>query len=102
MVRMTDQVLWELLRSPDGFIPSILIVNLTFLALSPNSFRNLALKHFHCVPSDGCRSLPSLFVCYVDACQDISLASSRFLNRARRRSITGRYQIDSARLFLCM
>jgi hypothetical protein len=37
MVRMTDQVLCELLRSPNRFILLVLSVNLMFLALSPNS-----------------------------------------------------------------
>jgi hypothetical protein len=47
MVRMTGLVLWELLRSLNGFGPSVLNVNLMFLASSLNSFRNLALKCFH-------------------------------------------------------
>jgi hypothetical protein len=98
MVRMTGQVL---LRSPNGFIPSVLSVNLTFHASLPNS-GNMALKSFHCLPLEGCRSLPSSFVRSPDACQDISLASSGFPNIARRRSTTGRYHIDSAGLFLYM
>jgi hypothetical protein len=67
MVRVTSQVLCELLRSPNGFIPSVLSVNLMFLALSPNS-GNLVLKRFHCLPSEGCRSLPLSFFHSADAC----------------------------------
>ena len=102
MVRMTGHVLWELLRSPNGFIPSVLSANLTFLASSPNSFGNLASNRFHCLPSEGCRNLPSSFIRSADACHDISWASSGFPNSARRRSITGRYHTESAGLFLCM
>ena len=100
MVWMTSQVLWELLRSPNGFIPSVLSANLTFLASSPNSFAYFASNLFHRLPSEGCRSLPSPLMCSTDACHDISLASSGFPNSARRRSITGRYHTDRARLFL--
>ena len=99
MMRMTGKVLCEQLRSPNGFIPSVLSVNLTFLVSSPN-FWNLVLKRFHYLPSKGCRSLPSSFMRSSDACQDISLASLGFLNIARRQSITGRYHIDRTRLFL--
>ena len=51
------QVLCLLLTILKGFIPSVLSANLIFLASSPNSFGNLALKLFHCLPSEGCRSL---------------------------------------------
>jgi hypothetical protein len=37
MIRMTGQVLCELLRSPNGFILSVLSVNLTSRASLPNS-----------------------------------------------------------------
>jgi hypothetical protein len=37
MVRTTGQVLHVLLRSPNGFIPSVLSVNLMFLGSLPNS-----------------------------------------------------------------
>src|SRR6266540_5269363 len=36
MDRITGQVLCELLMSPNGFIPSLLNANLTFLGSSPN------------------------------------------------------------------
>src|SRR6266542_2217423 len=36
MDRTTSQVLCELLMSPNGFIPSVLNANLTFLGSSPN------------------------------------------------------------------
>src|SRR5437868_14173801 len=36
MDRTTGQVLCELLMSPNGFIPSVLNANLTFLGSSPN------------------------------------------------------------------
>jgi hypothetical protein len=83
MVRMTGQVLCELLRSPNGFILMVLSVNLTFLASSLNN-GNVALKHFHYLPLEGCRSLPSSFMRSSDACQDISFASLGFLNIAHR------------------
>ena len=99
MVRMTSQVLCVLLRSSNGFIPSGLSANLTFLTSSPNSFAYFALKLFHYLPSEGCRSFPSSLMRSADACQDISFASSRFPNRACRRSIIGKYRTDNAGLF---
>jgi hypothetical protein len=102
MVRMTGQVPWELLRSSNGFIPSLLSTNLTFLASAPNSFVNLASKRFHCLPLVGCHNLPSSFMRSSYAYHDISLASTWFPNIARRRSITDRYHTDRARIFLCM
>jgi hypothetical protein len=102
MVRMTGQVLCELLRSPNGFIPLVLSVNLTFLASSANYFENMAVNCFHCLLSEECRSLPLFFLHSTDACQDISWASSGFPNSARSQSIMGRYHTNSAGLFLYM
>jgi hypothetical protein len=47
MLRMTGQELHELLRSPNGFILSILSASMMFLGLWLN-FENMASKCFHC------------------------------------------------------
>jgi len=47
MVTMIDQVLCNLLRSLNGFLLSVLSVNLMFLASLPKS-KSVALKHFYC------------------------------------------------------
>jgi hypothetical protein len=44
----------------------------------------LMSKRFHYLPLVGCRSLPLPFMRSSDACHDINLVSSGFLNIARR------------------
>jgi hypothetical protein len=58
IVRITGHVLCLLLLSANGFIPSVLSANLTFLGSSARS-RWLSLKSCHCFPSTG---FPSFFV----------------------------------------
>jgi hypothetical protein len=61
--------------------------------------RWLSLKSCHCFPSARCRSFPS-FLCSSEACQLISLASSGLANKHLNRSMTGRYHITKAGIFL--
>jgi hypothetical protein len=98
MVRITGHMLCLLLLSANGFIPSVLSVNLTFLGSSAKS-RWLSLKSCHCFPSAGCQSFPS-FLCSSEACQLISLASSGLASKHLNRSMTGRYHITKAGIFL--
>ena len=90
----TGHVLCVLLLSPNGFIPSMLNANRTFLFSSPKSSW-LASKVFHWRASDGCRSFPSFFKGR-SSCHVISLAVFGLENKSFRRSITGRYHITKA------
>jgi hypothetical protein len=98
MVRITGHVLCLLLLSANGFIPSVLGANLIFLGSLAKS-QWLSLKSCHYFPSAGCRSFP-LFLCSLEACQLISLASSGLANKHLNRSMTGRYHITKAGIFL--
>ncbi len=60
MVSSTGQVLCELLKSPNGFIPSVLKTNLTFLGSFTISGCS-ASKFFHCRASAGCRIISVVF-----------------------------------------
>ena len=79
-----------LLRSPNGFIPSVLKANLIFLGSFANSECS-ASKFFHCRASAGCRILSSFFLS--SWCHLINLALVRFENSRFRQSFTGRYHI---------
>jgi hypothetical protein len=100
-IGLTGQVLYGFIISSKGFIPSILKANLIFLGSLQNSGW-LRLKVFHCWASVGCQSFPS-FLCPSGApCQMMSLASLALENRCFKRSITGRYHITRARIFLSL
>jgi hypothetical protein len=98
MVRITGHVLCLLLISANGFIPSVLSANLTFLGSWTKS-RWLSLKSCHCFQSTGCRSFPS-FLCSSEACHHISLASSGLVNKHLNRSTRRRYHITKSGIFL--
>ena len=69
--RVTGQVLWPLLISPKGFMPSVLKPNLMFLAYNSNSGYVLSI-FLHCDPSAGCLNIES-FLCS-SMCHRINLA----------------------------
>src|SRR5438128_5967467 len=99
MDRTTGQVLCELLMSPNGFIPSVLNANLTFLGSSPNLGRIVSI-FLHWLPSEGCQSISPIFFCACSKCQLISSESLRFENKRFKRAITGRYHMTIAGIFL--
>jgi hypothetical protein len=78
MVRITGHVLCLLLLSANGFIPSVLSANLTFLSSSAMS-QWLSLKPCHYFSSIGCRNVSS-FLCSSEACHLISLVSLGLAN----------------------
>jgi hypothetical protein len=98
MVRITGHVLCLLLLSVNGFIPSVHSANLTFLGSSIKS-RWLSLKYYHYFASAGCERFPS-FLCSLEACQLIILASSGLANKHLNRSTRRRYHITKAGIFL--
>src|SRR6266508_1643199 len=98
MDRTTGQVLCELLMSPNGFIPSVLNANLTFLGSSPNL--GLIVSIFlHWLASEGCRSISSVFFCAYSKCQLISSESLGFEDKRFKRAITCRYHMTMAGFF---
>src|SRR6266540_3376159 len=58
MERTTGQVLCEVLMSPNGFTPSVLNANLTFLGSSPK-FEYMVPIFLHWLASEGCQSFSS-------------------------------------------
>src|SRR6266542_122440 len=54
----------------------------------------------HWLPSEGCRSISSLFFCACSKCQLISSESLGFENKRFKRAITGRYHMAMAGIFL--
>jgi hypothetical protein len=93
MHKVTDQVLWLLLCSPKRFMPSVLSLNLMFLA-SPAKSSNVWSIFLHCDPSVG--SLNILSSLCSSLCHCINLAWALFLNRRLRHGITGKYHITLA------
>ncbi len=98
IARMTGHVLCTILFSSNGFIPSVLKANLIFLLSDPNGLYWRS-KFFHWVPSAGCR-ISSLFFLRFSECQRTSSASLGLENTHFKRSITGRYHITKAGIFL--
>lgn len=94
MVSIIGQVLCELLRSPNGFIQSVLNANLIFFESLANS-GYIESKFFHCRASVGCRIIPSVF--WPFWCHLINSVSVGFENS---RSFTGKYHITIAEIFL--
>jgi hypothetical protein len=101
MGRITDQVLCGFIISPKGFILSVLKANLTFLGPLEN-LGQLRSKVFHCRVSIGCRSFLSFICPSSAACQITSLASLPLESKRFKRSITCRYHITRARIFLSL
>src|SRR6266540_3907423 len=64
MERTTGQVLCEVLMSPNGFIPSVLNVNLTFLGSSPK-FGYMVSIFLHWLASTGVLKLLIIFVAHL-------------------------------------
>jgi hypothetical protein len=98
IVRLIDHVLCTMLFSPNGFIPSVLKANLIFLLSTENSgyWRS---KIFYWVPSVGCRISSSFSLRFLE-CQRTSSASLGLENTHFKWSITGRYHITKAGIFL--
>jgi hypothetical protein len=98
IVRMIGHVLCTVLFLLNGFIPSVLKINLIFLLTTPNCgyWRS---KNFHWVPSVGCR-ISSSFSLWFTECQHTSSASLGLENTCFKRSISGRYHITKAEIFL--
>ena len=87
--RVIGQVLWLLLCSPKGLMPSALRPNHMFLASSANSFPYFLSIFLHCDPSAGALNFPSFL--RSSLCHRINLACSLFLNRHFNRGIIGAY-----------
>src|SRR6266542_3865923 len=98
MEMITSQVLCEELKSPNGFIPSVLNVNLTFWCSLPKS-RYFSSIFLHWEPSTGCRSFPS-FLLRLLKCQVIISSSLGFRNKRRNREITRRCHMTIVRILL--
>jgi hypothetical protein len=98
ITRMTGHVLCTVLFSPNGFIPSVLKANLIFL-LSAENYRYWRSKIFHWVPSVGCRISTSFSLRFSEY-QSISFTSLGLENTRFKWSITGRYHITKAWIFL--
>ena len=92
--RVTGQVLWLLLCSPKGLIPSALRPNHTLLASSANSSQYFLSIFLHYDPIAGALNFPSFL--RSSLCHRINLACSPFLNRRFNRGIIGAYHITFA------
>ena len=90
---VTGQVLWPLLCSPKGFMPSVLKPNLIFLALFAN-VGNVLSTFLHCDPSAGCLNILSCLRSFL--CRRINLAFVLFMNKHFRHGIRGKYHITLA------
>ena len=90
---VTGQVLWPLLCSPKGFMPSVLKPNLIFLASFAN-VGNVLSTFFHCDPSAGCLNILSCL--RSSLCHRFNLAFVLFMNKHFRRGIRGKYHITLA------
>ena len=87
---VTCQILWPLLCSPKGFMPSVLKPNLIFLASFAN-VGNVLSTFLHCDPSAGCLNILSCL--RSSLCHHINLAFVLFMNKRFRRGIRGKYHI---------
>ena len=95
--RVTGQVLWLLLCSPKGLMPSALRPNHTLLASSANSFPYFLSIFLHCDPSAGTLNFPSFL--RSSLCHRIALACSLFWNKRFNRGIIGAYHITLVGIF---
>src|SRR5688572_32209679 len=91
--RVTGQVLWPLLNSPNGLNPSVLKPNLMFLA-SLSKSGNVLSVDLHCAPSAGCLTISSSL--RSSLCHRINLAFALFLNKRFKCGIIGKYHITFA------
>ena len=90
---VTGQILWPLLCSPKGFMPSVLKPNLKFLASFAN-FGNVLSTFLHCDPSAGCLNILSCL--HSSLCHRINFAFVLFMNKCFRCGIRGKYHITFA------
>src|SRR4029079_4493604 len=90
---VTCQVLWPLLCSPKRFMPSVLKLNLIFLASFAN-VGNVLSTFLHCDPSAGCHNILSCL--HSSLCHRINLAFVLFMSKCFRRGIKGKYHITLA------
>ena len=90
---VTGQILWPLLCSPKGFMPSVLKPNLIFLT-SFAKFGNVLSTFLYCDPSAGCLNILSCLCSSL--CHRINLAFVLFMNKRFRRGIRGKYHITLA------
>jgi hypothetical protein len=99
MVKITGHVLWSLILSLKGFIPSVHKPNRTFLRSSLNSLcfsSNLC----HWLQSTGCAILSSSTL-HSSSHHVMSVSSLAFRKIRLKRSVTGRYHITKAGILLC-
>jgi hypothetical protein len=96
---ITGHVLCGFPISPNGFIPSVLSPNLIFFRSLENSSWWARSKCFHCLPSIGCVIFPSILQF---TCQSNNSGSLGLENILFKRSITGRYHITRAGIFLSL
>ena len=87
---VTVQVLWLLLCSPKGVMPSAHKPNHAFLA-SPAKSPHFLSIFFHCDRSAGALNFSSFL--WSSLCHHINLACSLFLNRCFNHGIIGAYHI---------
>ena len=90
---VTGQVLWPLLCSPKGFMPSVLKPNLIFHSSFAN-VGNVLSTFLHCDPSAGCLNILSCL--RSSLCHHINLAFVLFMNKHFRLGIRGKYHITLA------
>jgi hypothetical protein len=91
--RVTGQVLWLLLYSPKGFMPSVLKANHKFLVSSAN-FENSLSVDLHWDPSARCLNILSTL--QSSLCHHSNFACSLFLNKCFKHGIIGAYHITLA------
>ena len=96
--KITSHVLWLLVLSLRGSIPSVLKPNQTFLGSLLKSLDFLS-NRYHCIASAGCWILTSSCL-RSSSHQVIIVASLGFKNICLKRSTTGRYHITKAGIFL--
>ena len=95
--RVTCHVLWLLLCSPKGLMPSVLRPKHTFLASPAKSFQYFLSIFLHCDPSAGTLNFPSFL--WSSLCHHVNLACSLFWNKCFNRGIIGAYHITLAGIF---
>ena len=94
--RVTGHVLWLLLCSPKGLMPSALRPNHSFLASSAKS-PHFLLIFLHCNLSAGTLNFPSFL--RSSLCHHINLACSLFWNKRFNHGIIGAYHITLEGIF---
>jgi hypothetical protein len=93
---VTGHVLWLLPHSSNGFIPSVLKLNLMFLASLSKSGNSVSM-FLHYDPSAGCLSIWSCLRSSLS--HRINLACALILNKCFKHGIIGKYHITLAVFF---